>query len=44
MKKTKTGLYISHEGARVHVYTPEELRTKQEQSKWWKSALKTLIG
>lgn len=41
--KTKTGLHIIHEGARVHVYTEREFKNKQEQLKWWKVALKSLL-
>ena len=42
--KTKTGLIIIHQGARVQVYTEREFKNKKEQEKWWKAALKTILG
>jgi len=42
--KTETGLTIVHEGARVNVYTPKELRDLEAQTKWWKKAIKTLLA
>lgn len=37
MQKTKTGLYIIHEGTKVYVYTEKELK------RYFKPTLKTRI-